>query len=179
MFGKQTAKSFTATVLAGSLLALAIGTPASAGFFDRKKKYVSTTTHVNENAYAIGNTGRDRVQLDNVRLGATVGDSVVRNAPTVNTGRFDQLRDYRSNNASKFNFIGGRVGRDFTQANTYYNGTIGNNGLIDLSSGFGITTSGGENRQGVSQGQASKNDSTASTRDTDTATSTIDTDLSL
>ena len=122
MFGKQTAKSFTATVLAGSLLALAIGTPASAGFFDRKKKYVSTTTHVNENAYAIGNTGRDRVQLDNVRLGATVGDSVVRNAPTVNTGRFDQLRDYRSNNASKFNFIGGRVGRDFTQANTYYNG---------------------------------------------------------
>lgn len=178
MFRSNT-KSVTAILLAGTVLALAIGTPASAGFFDRKKKYVSTTTNVNEYAYAIGNTGRDRIQLDNVRLGASIGDSVIRNAPTVNTGRFDQFRDYRANASTNFVFKGlGGQGRDFTQANTYYNGTIGNNGLIDLSSGFGITTSGGPNRQGVSQGQDVRTESTASTSDTDSTSASIDTDIS-
>lgn len=178
MFRSNT-KSVTAILLAGTVLALAIGTPASAGFFDRKKKYVSTTTNVNEYAYAIGNTGRDRIQLDNVRLGASIGDSVIRNAPTVNTGSFDQFRDYRANASTNFVFKGlAGQGRDFTQANTYYNGTIGNNGLIDLSSGFGITTSGGPNRQGVSQGQDVRTESTASTSDTDSTSASIDTDIS-
>ncbi|MCP3986235.1 MAG: hypothetical protein GY723_17795 [bacterium] len=178
MFRSNT-KSVTATLLAGTLLALAIGTPASAGFFDRKKKYVSATTNVNEHAYSIGNTGRDRIGLSNVRLGATVGDSAIRNAPTVNTGKFDQFRDYRANASTNFVFKGlGGQGRDFTQANTYYNGTIGNNGLVDLSSGFGITTSGGQNRQGISQGQDAEAGATASTQDSESTSASMETDIS-
>lgn len=178
MFRKTTTR-WTASFLAGSLMALAIGTPASAGFFDRKKKYVSATTNVNERAYSIGNTGRDRIQLDNVKLGATVGDSAIRNAPTNNYGKFDQFRDYRGNSTSKFNFVGGKVGRDFTQANTYYNGTIGNNGLVDLSSGFGITTSGGPNNQGIRQDQNADAGATASTKDSESTSASMETEIGL
>ncbi len=178
MFRKSTVKS-TATLVAGAVLALAIGTPASAGFFDRKKKYVSATTNVNETAYSVGNTGRDRIDLSNVNLGAKIGDSAIRNAPTTNYGQFDQFRDYRSDNSTKFGFVGGAKNTygDFGNANTYYNGTIGNNGLVDLSSGFAISTAGGRNAQGISQGQDADAGATASTQDTDSTSATIATDI--
>ena len=178
MFRTKT-RSFTAMLLAGSVLALAVGTPASAGFFDRKKKYVSTNTHVNERAYSIGNTGRDRIQLENIRQGAVVGDSVQRFAPTTNYGKFTNFENFKGVQAQSYTFKGAKTGRDFSMSNTYQNGWQGNNGLIDLSSGFGITTSGGPNTAGQSQSQSANPESTASTKDTDTATSTIDTDLSL
>jgi hypothetical protein len=175
MFRTKT-KSFTAMLLAGSVLALAIGTPASAGFFDRKKKYVSTNTNVNERAYSIGNTGRDSIALSNIRQGAVVGDSVQRFAPTTNYGSFSNFKNFQGVQAQSYSFKGVGTGRDFSMQNSYQNGFQGNNGLIDLSSGFGITTSGGPNSTGQNQDQSSDPRSTA---DTDTATSTIDTDLSL
>ena len=175
---KKTTTRFTASLVTGSLLALAIGTPASAGFFDRKKKYVSATTNVNERAYSIGNTGRDRVQLENFRLGATVGDSVIRNAPTINNDKFEQFRNYQGQSSTKFS-MSGKLGRDFTQTNTYYGGTIGNNGLIDLSSGFGITSQGGPNNQGIRQDQNADAGATASTKDSESTSARMDTEIGL
>ncbi len=177
MFNKT--KSLTATLLTGTVLALAIGSPAQAGFFDKKKKYVSATTNVNERAYSIGNVGRDRVDLNNVNLGAKVGDSVVRNAPTNNYGKFDQFRDYRGDSRQTFNLVGAnRVKGDFGNANTYYNGINGNNGMIDLSAGFGIETSGGRNAQGISQGQSAEAGATASTKDSESTSASMETDIS-
>ncbi|MCP5057133.1 MAG: hypothetical protein GY937_10465 [bacterium] len=87
-------------------------------------------------------TGRDRVSLDRNRVGAQVGDSLLRLAPTTNNGRFSQFENYQGSISAVTRVDGDNYGTIVTNQNGNILGLIGNNGIVDSSAGIGVETKG-------------------------------------
>ncbi|MCP3982771.1 MAG: hypothetical protein GY723_00185 [bacterium] len=87
-------------------------------------------------------SGRDRVSLDRNRVGAQVGDSLLRLAPTTNNGRFSQFENYQGSISATTRVDGDNYGTIVTNQNGNILGLIGNNGVVDASAGIGVETKG-------------------------------------
>lgn len=86
--------------------------------------------------------GRDRVSLDRNRVGAQVGDSLLRLAPTTNSGSFSQFENYQGSISAITRIDGDNYGTIVTNQNGNILGLIGNNGIVDASAGIGVETKG-------------------------------------
>ena len=81
-------------------------------------------------------TGRDRVSVDRTRVGARVGDSLLRLAPTTNSGVFSQFENYQGSISATTTVNGDNYGTVVTNQNGNILGLIGNNGIVDSSAGL-------------------------------------------
>jgi len=86
--------------------------------------------------------GRDRVSLGRNRVGAQVGDSFLRLAPTTNNGTFSQFENYPGSISAVTRVDGDNYGTIVTNQNGNILGLIGNNGIIDSSAGISVETKG-------------------------------------
>ncbi len=84
----------------------------------------------------IQTTGRDRVSIDRTRVGARVGDSLLRLAPSTNRGIFTQFENYRGSVSATTTVDGANYGTVVTNQNGNILGLIGNNGIVDSSAGL-------------------------------------------
>ncbi len=137
---KRTALALSALLALGGTLAA----PASANSPMRgySRIGVAPATVAPAPAPVVRSTGRDAISLDRNRVGAQVGDSLLRLAPTTNNGRFSQFENYQGSISATTTVDGDNYGTIVTNQNGNILGLIGNNGVVDASALQGVDTTG-------------------------------------